>query len=279
MGDALEDDLHLVDDSHVVVLDVAHHEFLGEAAQDLVEGVPELDAVGGAQGPVGLREVLRHLGALEHRLAGADHLGDAGGGVLELLVLDELVDQFPARVDLLLVAAGRIDGLLVLGQQHPAFDLHERGGHDEELAGQLELEVAHGVERVEVLLGDLHDRDVVDIQFVLADQEQQQVQRSFEDLELDAIIGVGDGRDHGGMQAEPERPSNGFLAGAGRAQAEPKLKSMAMAGSRLAPAPHISVIRPYHQNVRNGGGRNDGRRPGERRRAWAGTGWEPQNWG
>ncbi len=153
------------------------------------------------------------MGALEHGLAGADHLGDAGGGVLELLVLDELVDELPARIELLVLDCVGVDGLLVLGQEHPAFDLHERGGHDEELAGQLELELAHGVEGVEVLRGDLLDGDVVDIELVLADEEQQQVERAFEDLQLDAIIGIGDGRDHGGMEADGARAGKAGMGG------------------------------------------------------------------
>jgi hypothetical protein len=105
--------------------------------------------------------------------------------------LKELVDEFPARIEFLLVGVG-VDGLLVLREQHAAFDLHQRRRHDEELAGDLELQVLHRVEDLEVLLGHRLDRDVVDIEFVFAQQEQQQVQRTFEHGEFDAIIGFGD---------------------------------------------------------------------------------------
>ena len=40
-------------------------------------------------------------------------------------------------------------------------------------------------------LRDRLDRDVVDIEFVFPNEKQQQIQRTFEDLKFDAIIGIG----------------------------------------------------------------------------------------
>ena len=80
--------------------------------------------------------------------------------------------------------------MLALGQEHPALDLHERCGHDEELAGYFQVELLHRPQRRHILLGHRLDRDIVDVYLVLADQEKQQVERSLKNLQLDAVIGV-----------------------------------------------------------------------------------------
>jgi len=50
-----------------------------------------------------------------HVLGVERHLAQGAGGLLELLVLKELVDEFPARVEVVLLGVG-VDGLLVLGR-------------------------------------------------------------------------------------------------------------------------------------------------------------------
>src|SRR5690606_42157640 len=104
--------------------------------------------------------------------------------------LEELVDEFPAGVEGVVVAAFG-DGGLAAGEEHAAFDLHEGGGHDEELAGDVEVELLERVEHVDVLAGDRFDGDVVDIQLVLFDEKEEEVEQALKDRQLDAIIGVG----------------------------------------------------------------------------------------
>ena len=74
-------------------------------------------------------------------------------------------------------------------QKHAALDVHQRRGHDEEVTGELEVIFFLGTQDLEVLLRDLLDRDIVDIDLVLADQEQEQVQRTFEDVEANRQVG------------------------------------------------------------------------------------------
>jgi len=54
-------------------------------------------------------------------------------GFFELLVLDELVDEFPARIHVVVFAFGR-DRVLALREEESAFYLHEGRSHDEEVA-------------------------------------------------------------------------------------------------------------------------------------------------
>jgi hypothetical protein len=54
-------------------------------------------------------------------------------------------------------------------QKHTALDVHERRGHDEEVARELEVILLLCAQDLEVLLRDLLDRDVVDINLALAD--------------------------------------------------------------------------------------------------------------
>ena len=114
-------------------------------------------------------------------------LGELAGGVLELLVLDELAHEVEARVHPLLVRP--LVGLAAVdGEHHAALDHHERGGHHDELARHVEVELAHEVEVLHVLLGDAPDRDVVDVQFLAADQVQKQVKRALEYLEVHLVV-------------------------------------------------------------------------------------------
>src|SRR5262249_37572373 len=69
--------------------------------------------------------------------------------------------------------------------QHLRLDVDQRRRHDEELAGDVEVELAHQIDRVEVLLRDERDRDVVDVDLVPLDQEQQEIERPLEHRELD----------------------------------------------------------------------------------------------
>jgi hypothetical protein len=132
----------------------------------------------------------------------ADDAGELGGGLLEFFVLEELMDEFPARIDFVVRVGVGIDGVEALGEEHAALNFHQRGGHDEELAGDVEVERLHRAESFEVLFRDGLDRNIVDIDLVFPDEKKEKIKRAFEDLQLDAIIrignyGSGDLRGHG----------------------------------------------------------------------------------
>ena len=104
------------------------------------------------------------------------------GGRLELLMLEQPAHQRVARVLDLAFDAG---GGLRPRQQHLRLDVDQRRRHHEELAGDVEIELLHQRDRLEVLRGDERDRDVVDVDLVLPDQVQQQIERSLEVRQLD----------------------------------------------------------------------------------------------
>ena len=63
--------------------------------------------------------------------------------------------------------------------------MNQRRRHHDVVAGDVEIELLHQRDRLEVLRGDQRDRDVVDVQLVLLDEMQEQIQRPFEVGELD----------------------------------------------------------------------------------------------
>ena len=96
-----------------------------------------------------------------------------------MLVLDQPVDELRARIFLLL---GR--GCRVNREQHPRLDVNERRGHENKFARHVNIQLLEHPQVVEVLFGDLGDGDVVDVDFLLADEVKEEVERPFVDFEL-----------------------------------------------------------------------------------------------
>ncbi len=159
----------------------------GEPLQHAVDGVEQIENRNVRLG--------RRCGVFKFELAGQarkniflfglEHL-QACGGVLELFVFDKLADQFPARVCALLFAFHR--HLLVHGQQFAALDVHERRSHDEEFAGDLQIELAHEVNVFDELRGEPREVDLINVHLLLFDEVEEQIERAFEDLELDFVF-------------------------------------------------------------------------------------------
>lgn len=117
------------------------------------------------------------------------------GSVAVLLVLKKLADEFGARVFLLLVArvAGAFGGGR-RGHEHPALDFHQRRGHDEKLACEVDVDAGEALasfnaEELKVLLSDERDGDVVDVDFFALDEEEEEVERTFKGIKPDSISG------------------------------------------------------------------------------------------
>jgi hypothetical protein len=66
-------------------------------------------------------------------------------------------------------------------------DLHEGGGHHQELARVLDVQFLDRQHVPEELLGDGRDRDVEHIHLVPLDQVQEQVERAVERVESDEV--------------------------------------------------------------------------------------------
>jgi hypothetical protein len=106
--------------------------------------------------------------------------------IFEFLVLDQLPDQLPARVLPVVLVLGL--RLLVHRQQLAALDIHERGGHDQELAGHLEVQQPHGLDVLDKLARQARQVDLVNVHLLLLDQVKEQVERAFKDLEFYFIL-------------------------------------------------------------------------------------------
>ena len=107
-------------------------------------------------------------------------LPEEGAGGLDLLVLDEAVDQDPARV----LVLGQVG---LARQEHLGLDVDQERGDEQELGLAVEVDLRLAVEVVEVVAGDGGDGDVVDVDLLLADEEEEEVERAFEDVQADLV--------------------------------------------------------------------------------------------
>jgi hypothetical protein len=105
------------------------------------------------------------------------------GGVLEFFVLQEALDKFFARVFSLLVGTGQG----VRREKHLGLDVDKRRRHVNELRGHIYVELFELMKIVEVLRRDLGDLDIVNVHFLLFDEVEQEIERTLEDRNLDAI--------------------------------------------------------------------------------------------
>ena len=110
---------------------------------------------------------------------------EGAGDVLEGAVLQQPGEEQVARLDegqvLLVLRAG-------LRQQPDGLEVEQGGGDEEELGRLAEVPVGvgglGGLDVGDELVGDLGQRDLGDVELVLADQAEQQVERPREDVEV-----------------------------------------------------------------------------------------------
>ena len=105
----------------------------------------------------------------------------------EFLVFDKLPDQFPTRVIFLRIFLGR---QLIDRQQAAAFQVNQVCRHRDELAGEIDVQFRESLKMFEVLASDTFNRDVVNIDLVALDQVKQEIERPFENLQLDLVIAL-----------------------------------------------------------------------------------------
>ena len=76
-------------------------------------------------------------------------------------------------------------GLLILqGQEHPGLDIHQVGSHGHKLAGHLQIHLLAPVQIRQILVQNQGNGDILYLDFILAQQEQDQVQGPLKILEL-----------------------------------------------------------------------------------------------
>src|SRR5258706_15759993 len=94
-----------------------------------------------------------------------------------------MADKIFARVDLVALFIQ-----LRARQQHFGFDPHQRCGHQDKLAGELNIEALELMEIGQKVVGDLGYRYVVNIQFVAFNEEKKEVKRPFKQRQMDLEI-------------------------------------------------------------------------------------------
>ena len=76
------------------------------------------------------------------------------------------------------------------GEQEPRFQVGEPCGHDEVIGGEFEPQFARGLDEGEILVGEFEDRNADEIDLLAARELQQQVERTFEAVEIDLERGL-----------------------------------------------------------------------------------------
>ncbi len=103
-------------------------------------------------------------------------------GALEFFVLDQAMHEVRARVFLFLGAGQRIGR-----QQHFRFDVDQRRGHVNEVGRDVHVQLFELVQIFQILARDFGDRDVVDVDFLLLDQIEQQIERAVVCIEMNFV--------------------------------------------------------------------------------------------
>lgn len=184
-------------DGSVVVLNfvldgLADADLLHEPAER-AEQVPDLDFVQiDGRRQVGLSRGWNGM-ARESGVVFALAMVEPFGGIAELLVFQEARHQVAAGIGPIAGRCVGAGGGFDAGKQHGGLDLHERCGHDQEIAGHVHIQAvlgksAHGLDVGDVGVGDFGDGNIVNIQLVPLDEIEEQVERSVINWQVNAII-------------------------------------------------------------------------------------------
>src|SRR5512134_522977 len=204
LPDAIQEERDRVGDREPVHEDLVRL-VLRHPLEDVLEGGDEV-----RQGQLGDHDlVARDLLGLEipreHVPPQDRPVGEPGRGLLEFLVLDQAPGELGAH-DLRVFL--RLQLRVGARQQRLRLHVDQGRGHHKELARDVEIERLQRFEVREVLLRDPRDRDVVDVELVLADQVQQEVERPLEDFQADRDPRSPIGRFR--SQPPPGPPSSSF---------------------------------------------------------------------
>ena len=107
-----------------------------------------------------------------------------------LLIRKQLLDELKAWVGVIkrpaLAAFAR--SARACRRQRSALNFHQRGGHHQELAGDVNINGVQLLQEREVLLGDLPDRNISNVHLRPTDQEEEQVHGTLKTVEPHLII-------------------------------------------------------------------------------------------
>ena len=115
------------------------------------------------------RQALRELLGRAAEAAVVEHAGEQLVGRLPGLELEQL--------------------LLLAGEHEPRLELEQGGDEDQELGGRLQVQLALGLEVVEVGEDDVGEVDLQKIELLAQDERQQEVEGAREDVEVQLELG------------------------------------------------------------------------------------------
>ena len=131
----------------------------------------------------GLKPIFLQRGQLRRRKLPGKHIAPEqparikfGRRLFVFLVFEQASNQFGTGVFLFFIA----DVILRLRQQKTRFQVYQGRRHQEKFSGDIEVQTLHGVDGRQVLGGDFRNRDIANIHFMLADEVQQKIERTFE---------------------------------------------------------------------------------------------------
>ena len=126
-----------------------------------------------------LRHLRRHRRPLKKQAVRADLLLlQFKRHVFVILIFQKTRHQFSPRIFLLAVL------IHFSRQEHAGFDVDERRRHHQEFTDNVQILRLHVTYVIEILLRNRHNRNVINIQFILFNQMEQQVQRTLKILQL-----------------------------------------------------------------------------------------------
>ena len=105
--------------------------------------------------------------------------------VLGMALAQSVVEEKQSRIVEIIVL-----GAILVGRrkQHFGFDVKQGGGHEDELAGYVQVELLHDLEHLLILPGNLRNGEIVDIELVFSYQMEQKVQGAFKYFQFNLVI-------------------------------------------------------------------------------------------
>ncbi len=73
-------------------------------------------------------------------------------------------------------------GIVMNRKQHPGFDLDKGCGHDQKIAGNIDIHGFHPFDIIQITVGNQRNRDVVDIDFIFSNQIDEKIHRTFKNI-------------------------------------------------------------------------------------------------
>ena len=146
------------------------------ALQDVGPGLAQIDDVD--IGKARLQGLLDKNLRLEKITPQLGYGVELGGGQFDALVFQQPAYQFGAGIFSFLTRCG-----FAWRQQHARLDFNQHRGHQQVFGGEFQIAAANLFDIDQVLARDAGHWNVQDVEVLLADQVEQQVERTFEGFE------------------------------------------------------------------------------------------------